>query len=492
MEVIGKPLIKKNNHLINLLPIALLAMFVALFYPTFAGLFARWIKWDESLSHGLLVNSVFVYLLYKSLPWQANKSSTTTSLLLLCGLTLCSLAWFMVRAANIYVLEQLLLIILLCGLFANCYGLKTAFSYRLLLLLPIFTIPVWDQLTTPLVNLSGLIVGKMVQLVALPAVIEGNSIFIPFGQIVIADGCSGLRYFEIALALAYIIGLLNNYSERKLLPALLFAAVLGLLANWIRIFILVLIGYESKMESSLMANHEYFGWFVFGVMCLPAIYWAPVAHAEATAPQTIQQLSQQPKLLRIMIPLCLLAVGPALNFFISSTPKPGEFKKVLSHKLELISERKMPMSITAPDHSFKEVGLLEIQNLHVFAQVHQYQRTTSADKLVPYIAKLYNSEEWMIIESKNIHIAQHNAKLTNFRRKASDYKIVQLQWFQVGSYTATSITSAKLLQIPALLSDANNFKIVTLQSPCNNANCADASAALINNATDVFASSPAQ
>jgi exosortase len=491
MEVIGKPLIKINKYLISLLPIALLGVFIALFYPTFTGLFARWIKWDESLSHGLLVNSVFVYLLYKSLPWQANKNPAIASVLLRCGLALCSLAWFLMRAANIYILEQLLLIILLCGLYANCYGLKTVFSYRLLLLLPIFTIPVWDQLNTPLVNLSGLIVGKMVQLIALPAVIEGNSIFIPFGQIVIADGCSGLRYFEIALALAYIIGLLNNYNERKLLPALLFAAALGLLANWIRIFILVLIGYESKMESSLMANHEYFGWFVFGIMCLPAIYWAPVATA-VPAVQPIPQPSQQLKPLGIIIPLCLLAVGPALNFFISSTPNSGEFKKVLSHKLEIISERKMPMRITAPDHSFKEIGLIENNKLQIYAQVDQYQRTTSADKLVPYIAKLYNSEEWMITESKKIDLTKHQAKLTTFRRKASDYKIVQLQWLEVGSYTATSITSAKLLQIPALLSDANNFKIITLQSPCDSANCADASAALIDNATEVFASSPSQ
>ena len=490
MEVIESPLANKNKSFIDFFPVALLILFVALFYPTFEGLFARWIKWDESLSHGLLVNSVFVYLLCKSLPWQANKNSTITSLLLLCGLTLCSVAWFMVRAANIYVLEQLLLIILLFGLYANSYSLKTAFSYRLLLLLPIFTIPVWDQLTTPLVNLSGLIVGKMVQLVALPAVIEGNSIFIPFGQIVIADGCSGLRYFEIALALAYIIGLLNNYNERRLLPALIIAAILGLLANWIRIFILVLIGYESKMESSLLANHEYFGWFVFGIMCLPAIYWAPVA---TTAPAaSASQPTKAPPPLQIAITLCLLATGPALNFFISSTPTPSEFKKLLSRNVELISERKIPLSITAPNNSFQEVGLIENNNVQIYAQVNQYQRTTSTDKLVPYISKLYNSEEWMIVESKKVNLAMHTAKLTIFKRNASDYKIVQLQWFEVGSYTATSVTSAKLLQIPALLSDANNFKIVTLQSPCDNANCANASAALINNATDVFASSPAQ
>lgn len=487
MEVTDRTLMKKNKNLINLLPISLLAVFVALFYPTFEGLFARWIKWDESLSHGLLVNSIFIYLLYKSLPWKAEGNPRITSIILLFGLAVCSVAWFFFRVANISALEQSLLIVLLGCLYANSYGIKTAFSYRLLLLLPIFTIPVWDQLTTPLVNLSGLIVGKMVQLVALPAVIEGNSIFIPFGQIVIADGCSGLRYFEIALALAYIIGLLNNYSERKLIPTLIFAAALGLLANWIRIFILVLIGYESKMQSTLMANHEYFGWFVFGLMCLPAIYWAPVAKA------TIKiQSSDAHKPTQVIIPLCLLALGPMLNFFSVTTPSTSEFTKILSPKAVQVSERKIPLSISAPDNSFKEAGLFESNNLEFYAQIDQYQRRTTTDKLVPYISRLYNSEEWMILESKNIDLSNRTAKLTIFRRKASDHKVVQLQWFEVGSYTATSITKAKLLQIPALLKGENNFKIITLQSTCNELRCEKIGAALISNATDFFVRSPQQ
>jgi len=487
MEVIDRTLMKKNKALLNFLPITLLALFVALFYPTFEGLYTRWIKWDESLSHGLLVNSVFIYLLYKSLPWKEEGNPKITSLIVLSGLATCSIVWFFFRAANIYILEQLILIILLCGLYAASYGIKTVFSYRLLLLLPIFTIPVWDQLNSPLVNLSGFIVGKMVQLAGLPAVIEGNSIFIPFGQIVIADGCSGLRYFEIALALAYIIGLLNNYNERKLLPALIFAAALGLLANWIRIFILVLIGYESKMQSSLMANHEYFGWFIFGLMCLPAIYWAPVTKTSNKAQQFEDHKAPQ-----VLLPLCLLAIGPLLNFLITTTPNKNEFKRILSPKLELVSERKIPLTITAPGNSFKEIGLFESQDLKLYIQVDQYQRQITTDKLVPYITRLYNAEEWMIIESKNINVAQHKAKLVTFKRKASDYKVVQLQWFEVGSYKANSITEAKILQIPALLSGENNFKIVTIQSLCDNANCNNASTALTNNATDFFASSPLQ
>ena len=47
----------------------------------------------------------------------------------------------------------------------------------------------------------------MVRVIAIPAVIDGNSIFVPDGEIVIADGCSGLRYFTISLAIAYLISL---------------------------------------------------------------------------------------------------------------------------------------------------------------------------------------------------------------------------------------------------------------------------------------------
>jgi exosortase len=487
MEVIERPSVNKNKYPIPHLPIALLALFVVFFYPTLKDLFSRWIKWDESLSHGLLVNSVFVYLIYKSPEWRVQQNSKIISFAVLLGLGICSLCWFFFRAANIYILEQSMLLILLSGLYAACYGIKTVFTLRLLLLLPIFTIPVWDQLTTPLVNLSGFVVGNMVQLIALPAVIEGNSIFIPYGQIVIADGCSGLRYFEIALALAYIISLLNNYKESKLLVALLIAAALGLVANWIRIFILVLIGYESKMESSLMSNHEYFGWMLFGIMSLPAIYWAPVN--KSIAKVYAKENAGNPKLI---LPICILALGPLFNLFTASAPSPQEFKKVLSPNSELTTERKMPLPISSPAGSFKENALFERDNLQIYVQIDQYQRTTEADKLVPYIPKLYNSDEWLVISSATKSLQGKNVKLTTLRRKASDVKVVQLQWFVVGGYTATSVTVAKFLQIPALINGANSFNIITLQSFCENTDCTAVGEALLNNATDVFANSTQQ
>jgi exosortase/archaeosortase family protein len=328
-----------------------------------------------------------------------------------------------------------------------------------------------------------------VQITSMPAVIEGNSIFIPFGQIVIADGCSGLRYFEIALALAYIIGLLNNYDERKLLPALLIAATLGLLANWLRIFILVIIGYATKMQSPLMANHEYFGWALFGAMCLPTIYWAPVIVSKPSleAPNTSSQ-----KLYKYIFPLCALGLGPLLNLFISESPVTTEFKKILSQNIVPISESRMPLSVRAPSKSFKELGQAEISTERFYVEIDQYQRSLATDKLVPYIDKLYNSDEWMILAAHTIEVDSHKAALTIFRRKASDFTLVQLQWFEIGNYKTNSVAKAKLLQIPALLGGANNFKIVTLQAPCENADCTQEGALLLKHAAGIFAASTHQ
>src|SRR5690606_8692266 len=239
MEV--KDSAKKNNSLLPLscyLPLLVIAVFAALFNETIAGLYTRWVKWDEGLSHGLLVIGVFLVLLTKSLPWSAHKQSRLIFVVLLLTTAACSMAWFLFYILNISILEQLVLLPLLALTCAAIFGIRTAVQHRLLLLMPIFAIPIWDQLTNLLVNLSASIVGEMVRLIKMPAIIDGNSIYIPYGHILIADGCSGLRYLVIALAIGYIIGYLNRYSEKKMLAVLAVAGLLGLIANWIRIFIL--------------------------------------------------------------------------------------------------------------------------------------------------------------------------------------------------------------------------------------------------------------
>jgi hypothetical protein len=53
---------------------------------------------------------------------------------------------------------------------------------------------------------------------------------------------------------------------------LLLIIVLSLIANWIRIFALVVVAYESEMQSSLVEEHAFMGWIIFAFIFMFYIY----------------------------------------------------------------------------------------------------------------------------------------------------------------------------------------------------------------------------
>jgi exosortase len=462
---------KKLSAPAHYLPLLVAALFVPLFLGTFENLYTRWIKWDEGLSHGLLVIGVFIFLLAKSLPWSVQPQSRFIFLITCLGVASASSLWFLFQALNISILEQLILLPLMAMVLSAIYGFKTALQHRLLLLLPIFAIPIWDQLSNVLVDLSAVVVGHMVRWIQMPAVIDGNSIYIPYGHILIADGCSGLRYLVIALAIGYIIGYLNRYDEKRMLAILAIAGLIGLIANWLRIFILILVGYQTRMQSSLMSDHEFFGWLLFGLLCLPAIYFAPVVKSKPAAFQTAPLAKSQ-----TIIPLLALAVGPLLALALNSQPQTTAWEDILPTELRPTLPNSMPVTVLAPNNSHQENGSLYIDAVPIFVQLNQYQRQTKNEKLVPYITHLYNSDHWTTVQS--LTLDNHFAPLIILREKAGLRRVAQMQWFVTGEYSTTSIRKAKLLQIPALIKGHNRFMITTLQAECEPTNCDNAASAL--------------
>lgn len=461
---------RTERHLIKLMPTVVTLIIACLFFPTITSLYERWIKWDESLSHGLVVIGVFLVFIFKSSPWQPIKNTASIQFSSLIFLALASCLWFLFHIVNLYIFEQLMLLPLLFLLITSIFGWVVSARHLVLLAMPIFAIPIWDQLTDPLVNLSGFAVGQMVQLIDIPAIIDGNSIFIPSGHIVIADGCSGLRYFVISLSLGYIISYLNNYNWRKIALVLFVSALLALLANWLRILILVIVGYESNMQSSLMKDHEMFGWLLFAFISFPAIYFSPVVRQKITNSITLGNTSSSTQY-SFILPLIAASLGPILNTYIDIKPKAAPLKDLLDYHFQPITAKKMPLKVSSPSAQHTESAHTTSD---IYIQVDQYQRIATADKLVPYITRLYNNETWSLIETPATNLGAGRHKFSIFRHKTSGQKVVQLQWFDLSGQQISSIAVAKFLQVPALLQGKNHFMIITLQAKCTTTSCNEA------------------
>lgn len=138
-----------------------------------------------------------------------------------------------------------------------------------------FALPPWAILDRPLQWLTTKVVNAAVNLTGIPAYVEGNQFHLPAGTFEIALGCSGLNYLVTALALLFFHGAAYLSTWRERTRVLIVAAGTALLANWLRVYLLIVVGHLSDMQHYLVrVEHHYFGWVLFAVMMWPVLRWA--------------------------------------------------------------------------------------------------------------------------------------------------------------------------------------------------------------------------
>ncbi|MCH8896661.1 MAG: EpsI family protein [Proteobacteria bacterium] len=228
--------------------------------------------------------------------------------------------WTLSFAASVAIGIEALLPAVLWLTVAAVFGLKLA----LCLIFPIgflyFAIPAWDLINGVLLAATVSVVDGILDLLRVPAFIQGNNVQIPSGAFEIAGGCSGLHFFIVILAISALYG--HLYYRRFLNKGLLFgiAALFALLTNWLRVSTIIIAGHLTEMQTFLVkVDHYYFGWVLFGLMLIPFFYVARSlelrdANAEKTQNPPPPAASQTPMRVNpgLITGICVMLLLPAL------------------------------------------------------------------------------------------------------------------------------------------------------------------------------------
>ena len=235
-----------------------------LYWPSSKALVGFWTDTaDMAGTHGFLVLLIALGLIVRDRGRLA-VVPIRPSVPAFCALVLLSAAWLWFYTAAIQDLHLLLLPMLLLTSIAGVLGWPAARAFIFPVAFIYFAMPAWSVLVTPLQTLSIHANSALIWLTGLPAYISGDVVQVPAGTLEIAGGCGGRHSFVVGITLAALYGELAGDPPRWRLTWIALMGALAMIANWVRIFVIIVAAEMTNMKTFLVTvDHYWFGWGVF-------------------------------------------------------------------------------------------------------------------------------------------------------------------------------------------------------------------------------------
>jgi exosortase A len=257
----------------------------------------------------------------------------------------------------------------------------------------IFIFPFWGVLVPLLQNISVAAVTYMMSFTGVPTYVEAEMITIPAGVFEIADGCSGLRYMIVSLAIGSLFIFLNIRDTKRAALFLSLTILGALLTNWIRITALILIGEYTNMESSLMADHNTFGWYLYVPFMILLFVWGNklsdinINNSKAEPSKTIIKKIDNKKIILLLV-MSLLLSSTFIRSYSENTAAKITDKTVIYPYFPLVHNYSDVVSVKTDILNSKS-----IYNIYYFnGNDLDGKPTFFGNKLIP--------NGWMILEQK--------------------------------------------------------------------------------------------
>nr|WP_323128560.1 archaeosortase/exosortase family protein [Marinobacter salsuginis] len=326
------------------------------------------------------------------------------------------------------------------------------------LLLLSLSLPIWADLIPILVDMATIVVGSAVSAMGITALIEGSNITLAYGRLVIADGCSGIGFLAIAMLLGAFTAILNDYRWRGWAMIMSISIVLALVINWVRIIALVLIADWTNMESSLVREHELFGWIVFAAFILPALVLAPVRRRKTLQTGNDHVISYS----GFGFIFTALVAGTGVVFLVQAREIEEPPLSLTSSDFSEISAPALPIPLQVPDQLEQKFYVEE--GTGVYVSLAQIQRHSPEQKIVPYLPPLVDRDIWF-------REATPAPGKEIWRRISTPERVVVSHIYAIGAYRTDTYVKAKLLQLPAIYSGRTRFALISLQTVCETSTC---------------------
>ncbi|KXO11779.1 MULTISPECIES: exosortase [Marinobacter] len=470
-------------------------------FPTIEGIVSRWLKLDESYSHGFLLAAVSLFLTARAAMIHPVKAGFYPFWLV--PFIACFTVYWLGGLIRLQALQQLVMVPMLLSAFAVLMGWRQVRWFLVPLGLLFLTVPVWDFLSWTLQLITVAVNQFLLGFANIEFEVEGVFVYlIGVGTFEVAHGCSGLRYLLVGQALVLIYG--ETYLSRLRSRVTLFClgVAFALVANWIRVFVIIYLGYETNMQSSLIDDHDNFGWWVFAGTLVPLYFIArrleikddlAIAQQKAVQPE-IMTPSGNPAVAVVVIMIAGFATWIALPERTSAvSAQPAALALDLSEHYGPVFGAQLAgwrPQIRNPDRMYvqtlfdrEEVRAGQGAEVTYYFGVFTYEFQRHRAELIQYSNRLYDREVWTpehffhVPTSLDIPVQGITLRnrMTGQRIHLGYTYLVQGRW-------ETDQWRAKLAQVSGFFNHRDDASLLITAVNCENCNVEEALTGFIERA----------
>ena len=269
----------------------LLVAIVLLYWDTGAAMVHIWIR-SETFTHAFVVPPIVAWLIWRKrgelAPLQPSPSAW--AVLPMVG---AAVLWWLGDLVNVAAATQTALAAMIVTSVPLVLGWRVASTLAFPLAFLFFAVPFGEFLTPTLMRWTADVLVASLRLTGLPVFQEGQHLVIPSGRWAVVEACSGIRYLMATFMVGSLFAYLNYQGTRKRLIFVGVSLVLPVLANWVRAYIIVMLGHLSDNQIATGVDHLVYGWIFFGIVILALFFigarWSDPDDIEGAAAAAVRQ-----------------------------------------------------------------------------------------------------------------------------------------------------------------------------------------------------------
>jgi len=266
-----------------------LALAILVYLPTARSMATIWSS-SDTFTHGWLVLPAFLWFV-----WQRRAALRAAPLrpgwpgfaLIASGGAL----WLLGELSGTQAPTHFALVLLAVGAVLAVTGLVWGRVLAFPLLFLFFAVPFGESAVPLLMDWTADFTVWALQWSGVPVFREGNDFQIPSGRWSVVEACSGVRYLLASLMVGTLYAWVMYRSPGRRALFMLASLLVPIVANWLRAYLIVMLGHLSDNRIAAGVDHLIYGWVFFGVVIF-ALFAVGARWREDQAPETAKALGR--------------------------------------------------------------------------------------------------------------------------------------------------------------------------------------------------------